>query len=468
MKIKLRIGGLHYEALYHHLLSGDGKESIAFALCGRYFDEEQEIFLVHKLELFPNEQCIARYPDKVIWSPVEIVDLFEECKNEGLYLLKIHCHPGGGAEFSEYDNESDWQLSETVTGWLDNDIPIISAIMLPEGDIIARLVLPSCEFLTVDSVMVAGDEIKFFSPSNYITSIDLDDIQLRTRQLFGEGTVNILRKLRIGVIGCSGTGSIVVELLSRLGVGCLVLIDPDRVEFKNLNRIPNTTYEDAEKGRYKVDVLKSAIEKQGTGITVKAVPLGLHSYEAYQEAAGCDIVFGCMDSVDGRHLLNRIATFFILPYFDIGIRLDADGKGGIDEVLGRVDYIQPGRSSLFSRERYSLERLRAADLARTDPKEYDRQVKESYIRAAKVDSPAVISVNTYFSAQAVNELLARLHPFRTEPNKQFAEITFSIAGFFLENQSEGEPDLALAKHIGRGTVSPLLLSPMLIVKPHSS
>ena len=175
-----------------------------------------------------------------------------------------------------------------------------------------------------------------------------------------------------------------------------------------------------------------------------------------------------MDSVDGRHLLNRIATFFILPYFDIGIRLDADGKGGIDEVMGRVDYIQPGRSSLFSRERYSSERLRAADLARTDPAEYDRQVKESYIRAAKVDSPAVISVNMYFASQAVNELLARLHPFRTEPNERFAEITFSIAGFLLDNQSEGETDLALAKCIGRGTVSPLLLSPMLIVKPQST
>ncbi len=466
--MKLRIGGLHYEALYRHLFSGDGKESIAFALCGRYLHAEQEIYLVHKLKLLLNDHCIARFPDRVVWSPAEITDLFEVCRNEGLFLLKIHCHPGGGAEFSEYDNESDMQLSETVTGWLDKDVPIISTIMLPDGHIMGRIVLPSRGFFPLNSVMVAGNEIKFFTPKEKASSINPDDVQLRTRQLFGEGTVNLLRRLRIGVIGCSGTGSIVVELLSRLGVGCLVLIDPDRVEFKNLNRIPNATYEDAAEGRYKVDVLKCAIEKQGSGITVKALPLGLHSYEAYQEAAGCDIVFGCMDSVDGRHLLNRIATFFILPYFDIGIRLDADGKGGIDEVMGRVDYIQPGRSSLFSRERYNLERLRAADLARTDPAEYNRQVKESYIRAAKVDSPAVISVNMYFASQAVNELLARLHPFRTEPNERFAEITFSIAGFLLDNQSEGEPDLTLSKYIGRGTVSPLLLSPMLIVKPQSS
>jgi len=74
----------------------------------------------------------------------------------------------------------------------------------------------------------------------------------------------------------------------------------------------------------------------------------------------------------------------------------------------------------------------------------------------------------YFASQAVNELLARLHPFRTELNERFAEITFSIAGFLLDNQSEGEPDLALAKYVGRGTVAPLLLSPMLIIKPQSS
>ena len=49
--------------------------------------------------------------------------------------------------------------------------------------------------------------------------------------------------MSIAVVGCSGTGSPVIEQLARLGVGRLVLVDPDRVEEKNLNRIVNATRE---------------------------------------------------------------------------------------------------------------------------------------------------------------------------------------------------------------------------------
>lgn len=50
---------------------------------------------------------------------------------------------------------------------------------------------------------------------------------------------------KIDHIGNSGTGSIVVEQLGRLGVGEFVFVDPDAIEAKNLNRILNATSEDA-------------------------------------------------------------------------------------------------------------------------------------------------------------------------------------------------------------------------------
>ncbi len=73
----------------------------------------------------------------------------------------------------------------------------------------------------------------------------------------------LIAHMKIAVVGCSGTGSIVIEQLARLGVGELVIVDPDKVEKKNLNRILNTTLSDAEKKKYKVDVLKSAIASFG-------------------------------------------------------------------------------------------------------------------------------------------------------------------------------------------------------------
>jgi hypothetical protein len=45
-----------------------------------------------------------------------------------------------------------------------------------------------------------------------------------------------LFRSRVAVIGCGGLGGYVVEQLARLGVGTLVLVDPDVFEEHNLNR----------------------------------------------------------------------------------------------------------------------------------------------------------------------------------------------------------------------------------------
>ena len=48
-----------------------------------------------------------------------------------------------------------------------------------------------------------------------------------------------LSRLTAVVVGVSGSGSIVAEQLARLGFGRVILIDFDKVEKKNLNRILN-------------------------------------------------------------------------------------------------------------------------------------------------------------------------------------------------------------------------------------
>ena len=95
----------------------------------------------------------------------------------------------------------------------------------------------------------------------------------------------------------------------------------------------------------------------------------------------------------GRHTLNRLATFYTLPYFDVGVRLDADGRGGIDKIAGAVHYLQPGRSSLLSRGVYDMRRVEAEEMRRTDPELYRRQVKEGYLRGAtKTGLPSSASI----------------------------------------------------------------------------
>ena len=58
----------------------------------------------------------------------------------------------------------------------------------------------------------------------------------RNRQIISVGDQLTLFRSQVAVIGCGGLGGYVIEELARLGVGRIVVIDPDRFEEHNLNR----------------------------------------------------------------------------------------------------------------------------------------------------------------------------------------------------------------------------------------
>jgi sulfur carrier protein ThiS adenylyltransferase len=49
-------------------------------------------------------------------------------------------------------------------------------------------------------------------------------------------TTNILQNSKIGIAGCGGLGSNIAVMLTRAGIGELILVDFDNVEISNLNR----------------------------------------------------------------------------------------------------------------------------------------------------------------------------------------------------------------------------------------
>jgi hypothetical protein len=73
----------------------------------------------------------------------------------------------------------------------------------------------------------------------------------------------------------------------------------------------------------------------------------------------------------------------------------------------------------------------------------------------------VISVNMLGSALTVDELLARLHPFREEPNGSYASVIFSLASMEIISEPEEGACQILAKKVGIGDVRPLLGLPEL-------
>lgn len=449
-----------HEVLESHLFPKDGKEALSILLCGNSSVENRNKFTVHKIFNIPYADCELRSEGAVLWQTKVLEPLLEEADKKSLSVFKIHSHPTGYRNFSSADNSSDQKLFPSLYGWIDHNILHGSLLMFPCGEIKGRIVHPDSTFSDINMIAKVGDNIKFWLSKETEGDAPIESMT-RNIQAFGRGTYNILKNLKVGIVGYSGTGSPTFEQLLRLGVGEIYLADGDTVEKKNLNRILNSTMKDVENKLPKVEVAKRISEAVGVNTKVKIFHGNIWSREAINELGNCDILFGCMDSVDGRHLVNRISTFYLAPYFDIGVKLVADGQGGIGEICGSSDYLQPGLSSLLSRHRYSQEKLRSAILKREDPEQYKELLAEKYIEGGQEESPAVISVNMLFSSLAVNDFLARIHPYRHEKNNSYAQMALSLAMQELlpsaeEEFSSYEP---WAKYVGRADMLPLLDMP---------
>jgi hypothetical protein len=346
------------------------------------------------------------------------------------------------------------ELLSVVYNSLVENVAFASVLISSQNRLSGRYYTGLNSWNDITRIAIIGDEITFCRVDK--EKYDLQEFALRHVQTFGEGTIRLVQSLTIGVIGCSGTGSVVVEQLARLGVGKLILVDPDKVEEKNLNRILNSKITDI--GKYKTDVLAEAIEGIGLGTKISSLPMALESQQAIRAISECDIVFGCMDGVTGRHLLNRIAVFYLIPYFDVGVRLDADGRGGIDNICGRINYLIPGGSSLLSRGCITTDSLEAESLMKSNPEEYVKRLDEGYIKGVEVERPAVITPNMFYSALVVNEFLARIHTYRHEDNSKFRSHSFSLAQnqFYTHIPDDDSPCPSLAKYVGRGDMIPLL------------
>lgn len=441
-----------YDLLKNHLFPSDGLEAIAIALCGNAITEKSQGLIVYKVIPVDYDDCSIRRVDRVTWKTKVLIPLMEEADKKGLSIVKIHSHPEGGEFFSEIDDISDKTIFSSVFDLVERDIHG-SLIMLPNGKLFGRFIDEKLNFIDIDRVRVVGDWLKIWDRVD--EELYLEEFTKRTQQAFGEGTVRLLKNMKVTVVGCSGTGSPLIEQLTRLGVGELILVDDDIVEEKNLNRIIHATMDDAKHCRKKVHVIENRINAIGLGTIVRIYPNNLFDdAKIVKDIASCDFIFGCMDSLEGRDVLNRIATFYIVPYIDLGVKLSTDGNLGIDKIVSAVHYLRPG-FSLVNRNVISIERLRAESLKRTDPKQYEVEKRQKYVVDVEVESPAVIHVNTLTAALAVNEFMARLHHFRD--NDRNVEITeFELVDTILMTREDENRGKKLSKFIGRGDILPLL------------
>lgn len=312
----------------------------------------------------------------------------------------------------------------------------------------------------VDVSLVIGHELHYIFGNKDNPILEGQKYE-RTVQAFGSGTAEYLSQLTIGIVGASGTGSIVAEQLYRLGVKRLVLVDDDYVEERNLGRILNSTVADAQNQINKTEMLKRAYDKIGMGTEVIAVSTVIANPGAVRMLSQCDLIFGCLDSADGRMYTNRLCTFYTIPYIDMGVKLRSD-NGVISEISGAVRYIIPGEASLLSIGAYTSEQVESEALRREDPEAYRERLNEKYIDGAQESSPAVICVNMQIASLAVLELLNRIHEYRDTPNSAVEVLNINLLEpAFPQPEAPGNRDTGLRRMLGKGDCTPLLGMPFI-------
>ncbi len=381
----LAFAGIQHECLRAHLFPGDGLEAAAILLCSRSAPPRIRL-LVREIILVPHAACSTRRADSLTWPGHYIEQALDRAETEDLTVVPIHSHPGGYFAFSESDDVSDRGV---MAGLLQNHGHFHgSAIMVPNGAVRARWYGHDIQPKPIELVAVAGHDLLYWWEGERSSG--------HRPMAFTSDMRRELGRLTAGFIGVSGTGSVSAEQGCRLGFGRVKLIDFDRVELKNLTRILNSTLRDARTKRLKVEAFAEAVSSyRGEGVA-EAIPLSIMTRDAVIAAGQCDVLFCGVDSLEARQIADLISIAFLLPLFDVGVVIpvrDAGGVQAIGDVCGRIDYVQPGRSTLGDRGIYTPESLRAEYLQNTAPDAHREEVQEGYLPGVIDEAPAVITLN---------------------------------------------------------------------------
>ncbi len=169
--------------------------------------------------------------------------------------------------------------------------------------------------------------------------------QMPERYLRNLGTIGIAGQLlllqaTVAVIGAGGLGGHVIELLSRQGVGHLVVIDGDSFTRHNLNRQILAT--ERTLGMNKAIVAAARVADINPDVQVKACSVMLDAANALDLLSGMNVVVDALDSIGNRRMLFRIAQELRIPLV----------HAAIAGFTGQVSTVMPedqGVAALFAK-----------------------------------------------------------------------------------------------------------------------
>ncbi|KAL5240215.1 hypothetical protein ACI65C_007625 [Semiaphis heraclei] len=157
-----------------------------------------------------------------------------------------------------------------------------------------------------------------------------------------------IRKYTVVVVGVGGVGSVTAEMLTRCGIGKLVLFDYDKVELANMNRL---FYQPSQAGLSKVTAASMTLSKINPDVKIETYNTNITLTTHFEEfltvlktgginGDRVDLVLSCVDNYEARMTINTACNELGLNWFESGVSENA--------VCGHIQYIVPGESACFA------------------------------------------------------------------------------------------------------------------------
>lgn len=394
--------------------SGRCPESGAIGILGECRTAGRDEFLVVKLfEPGPGDLKVAGH-DHLVFDSSYIRRAHLEMRASRLAgLVFFHTHPMADREvgFSLYDNREEPLLVENLQE-LEPATRVVS-VVVGKSSQCGRVWLSPGRPEALARLIVVGETLSYRlldgrpepPPPPPAAAFD------RGLAVTGAGALGILAGLTVAVIGASGTGSLICELLARAGCRHILLIDDDVIKIINLNRILYAAQEDVDKGTPKVEVIRCGIEGLGLGCRVEAVRENILDRDVLALLRAADILIGCVDKALPRQLLCEFAYRYQRPYIDVGSEIGGDEKG-IVSLDARTSYIAPGRPCLQCAGVVTPRQLHFESLSAA---ERERVRAQGYSDDLVMDQPAVMDLNMRPASFGMMVLRHLLQPFLLTP-----------------------------------------------------
>lgn len=303
------------------------QEDLCFALWRQSTGKERRSALIDEIILPQKGERVLH--GNASFQPDYLGRAIRIAREKRTGLAFMHSHPGPGWQgMSPADVEAERDVLAYPAG--ATGLPLVGLTIGNDGYWSARF------WERNGSAMRRNwcEKVRVVGPQGY--RVDFNDelaplplrreILRRTYDTWGRKSQNTLSRLRVGIVGLGSVGCIVAEAMARIGIEKVTLIDPDKVEEHNLDRLLYGTVRDI--GKLKVEVAAKAMIRNATAARIQpmTLPISIQDNAAYKAALDCDILFSCVDRPVPRDVLNYIAQAHLIPVVDGGVSVETDSR----------------------------------------------------------------------------------------------------------------------------------------------